>query len=133
MLKPLLLLLGLVFFGLGFVGAFIPGLPTTPFMLLALWCFARSSERFHQWLLHHKIFGPPIQRWEKHRVISLKAKAIAVVSMALSFGYLLYFRETSLWVLLMTGSVMGYGAWYILTKPSVAPSSDGEVVRGEGQ
>ena len=133
MLKPFFLLLGFVFFGLGFVGMFLPGLPTTPFMLLALWCFARSSEKFHQWLLHHKMFGPPIQRWEQYGVISLKAKWIAGITMALSYGYLLFFRETHLGVLLVTGTVMGYGLWFILTKPSVAPSPGGEVPRGEGQ
>ena len=68
-MRPLLFVLGCLFFVTGFVGVFVPVLPTTPLMLLALWCFARSSNRFHDWLYTHRVFGPPLQQYRRHRVI----------------------------------------------------------------
>jgi uncharacterized membrane protein YbaN (DUF454 family) len=56
------LALAWVSFALGVVGLVLPVVPTTPFMLVALWAFSRSSRRFHDWLYHHRIFGPPLQR-----------------------------------------------------------------------
>ena len=123
-LKSFLLPLGFVFFGLGFVGVFLPGLPTTPFMLLALWAFARSSRRFHDWLYHHKVFGPPLKQWDQHHIISIKAKIIAGSTMTLSYGYLLFFKEATPLLLIVTGAVMGYGLWFILSKPSKANNED---------
>jgi uncharacterized membrane protein YbaN (DUF454 family) len=66
--------LGWTFFGIGLVGTLLPLVPTTPFMLLALWAFSIGSERFHRWLYHHPVFGPPLQRWQRDRVIPLWAK-----------------------------------------------------------
>lgn len=60
----------------------LPLLPTVPFLLLAAFCFARSSERLHQWLVGHPTFGPPIRDWEERGAIGRRAKWIATVSMA---------------------------------------------------
>lgn len=76
--------------GLGLLGVFLPLLPTTPFVLLAAFCFARSSERYHQWLLQHKIFGPLILNWQEHGVISLKAKKWSTFSILLVGSVPLY-------------------------------------------
>ena len=70
------------FLGLGLLGVVLPVLPTTPFLLLAAGCFARSSPRLHRWLLDHPVFGPPIRNWEDNGAISRKAKRLAVGSMA---------------------------------------------------
>ena len=109
---------GWFFFVLGGIGVILPVLPTTPFMLLALWCFSKSSDRFHNWLYNHRFFGPPLQQWEENRVIPLPAKVMSVTVMTLSFSYLTFFRETPLAILLPTALLMLYGAWFILTKPS---------------
>jgi hypothetical protein len=123
-MKALYLLLGFLFFGLGAVGTVVPGLPTTVFMLLALWAFARSSERFHQWLYHHRLFGPPLQEWHNYHVIPLRAKVLAVTMMAGSLVYLLFFTGMFIWLKIAIVLVMLYGAWFILSKPSVRPAAE---------
>jgi uncharacterized membrane protein YbaN (DUF454 family) len=121
MMRHLIFVLGWLLFGLGFVGVFVPVLPTTPFMLLALWCFARSSERFHDWLYNHQVFGPPLQQYREHRVIPVVAKSAALVFMTASLVYLFVFLQIAVWVkVLITGS-MALGAWFILSKPSLPP------------
>lgn len=72
--------------GLGAVGVVLPVLPTTPFMLLAAFCFARSSPRFHRWLLSSKLFGPLIDNWQRERYIEKRSKRTALVVVALTFG-----------------------------------------------
>ena len=120
-MRPLLFILGWLLFGLGFVGAFVPVLPTTPLMLLALWCFARSSERFHDWLYTHRVFGPPLQLYSKYRVIPVAAKSIALLFMTTSLVYMFVFLKIAVWVkVLITGSMV-LGAWFILSKPSLPP------------
>ena len=116
--------IGWLFFGLGVVGAFLPVLPTTPFMIIALWAFSKSSERFQTWLYNHRIFGPPLQRWHKYRVISAPAKMASIGAMTASLAYLVLFTETPMAVLFATGGLMAFGAWYILTKPSRVPASE---------
>lgn len=113
--------LGWLFFGLGVIGAFLPILPTTPFMILALWAFSKSSPRFHDWLYTHRIFGPPLQRWQEHRVIPLIAKIAAVGAMTASLAYLAILTAIPWHYLALTAALMLAGAAYILSKPSRAP------------
>ena len=120
-MKPLYFLLGWCFFGLGAVGVVVPGLPTTPFMLIALWAFSKSSQRFHDWLYAHPLFGPPLHQWRSHRVIPGKAKLLAVSTMAASFLYLSFFTGISTWIKVLIALVMLYGAAFILSKPSRVP------------
>ena len=121
--RHLYLLLGWSFFGVGAVGVVVPGLPTTLFMLAALWAFSKSSQRFHDWLWDHPNFGPPLQQWRNYRVIPMKAKLLAVAMMALSLMYLIFFTTINAWVLLLIALIMLYGAVFILGKPSKAPNS----------
>ncbi|CAA7612945.1 YbaN family protein [Magnetospirillum sp. SS-4] len=121
---PRLVLFGLgwLFVGLGLVGVVLPVMPTTPFMLVALWCFANSSRRFHAWLFHHPLFGPPLQAWEQDRVIPLGAKIVAIASMAASMIYVAGFTETH-WALLATmGTSCAAGAAFILSCPHRKPA-----------
>lgn len=131
-MRPLYFTFGCLLFCLGFVGAFVPVLPTTPFMLLALWCFSRSSDRFHDWLYHHKVFGPPMQQWHEHRVIPASAKVIALLFMSASMVYLFAFSSAPMWVKLLMTATVAVGAWFILTRPSV-PSPPGESPADQGK
>lgn len=120
-MRALYFILGCIFFCIGFVGVFLPVLPTTPFMLLALWCFSRSSQRFHDLLYTHKLFGPPLQQWHKYRVIPPIAKYFAVFFMAASMIYISIFLNMLIWVKLLISSIMAYGCWFILSKRSYPP------------
>ncbi|WP_270049368.1 YbaN family protein [Ignatzschineria rhizosphaerae] len=76
-----LMILGGISLFLGILGVFLPLLPTTPFILLTAFCWARSSERFHTWLLENKHFGPMVHNWETNRVIPIKMKWLSTIMM----------------------------------------------------
>jgi len=78
--------LGLAALALGTAGLVLPLLPTTPFMLLAAACFAKSSPRLHDWLISHRLFGPAIRDWRDYRSISPKAKRMALTAMTAALG-----------------------------------------------
>jgi uncharacterized membrane protein YbaN (DUF454 family) len=120
-MKPVYLFLAWMFFLIGALGAVLPVLPTTPFMLLALWCFSRSSDRFHFWLYHHRFFGPPLRDWERYQVIPLVAKVMAVSMMLISLFYLLLHTELHYLLKSAAAVMMAYGAYFILTHPSRIP------------
>lgn len=77
-------LAGSLFLLLGVIGIFLPLLPTTPFLILAAVLFDQGSPRFHHWLLHHPLLGPPIIDWKKNRVIRTKYKILATVMLVIS-------------------------------------------------
>lgn len=78
-MKPFYNVLGGLCVVLGIIGIFLPLLPTTPFLLLASWCFARGSRRLHGWLLSHRVFGNYLRNFEAGRGIPLRAKIVATV------------------------------------------------------
>jgi uncharacterized membrane protein YbaN (DUF454 family) len=78
--------LGLFFLLLGGIGVVLPLLPTTPFVLLAAACFARSSPRMHSWLLQSELFGPMLRDWDKNKCISRKVKWLAILMMTVVGG-----------------------------------------------
>ena len=84
MKRIILLSLGWLSVGLGFVGIFIPGIPTTIFLIIALWAFTKSSKKLRYWLLHHKRFGPILQNWQEHKVVPQRAKILMVILMILA-------------------------------------------------
>ena len=84
-MKYLWAFLGLICLGLAMIGVFLPLLPTVPFLLLAAFLFARSSERLHNWLLSHPTLGPPIEDWQSRGAVNPRAKRLATISIALVF------------------------------------------------
>ena len=80
---------GIFFLFLGIVGIFLPLLPTTPFLILTAICFNKSSDKFHAWLLNHRVLGPPIVDWQKNRVIKIQYKIFATLMLLGSLTYLI--------------------------------------------
>lgn len=115
-LRFLWLLLGLGATGCGIAGAVLPLVPTTPFLLLAAFAFAKSSPRLHAWLMTHPQFGSLIGNWQQHRAIGRGAKRAALVFMglALSLSWLL---AVTGWVLVVQAVVLACVATFILSRP----------------
>ncbi|MFM5463426.1 YbaN family protein [Aeromonas simiae] len=119
-MNALLTLLGWLSLITGIIGIVVPLLPTTPFVLLSAALFARSSPRFHRWLLEHPQFGPLIDDWQRHRGIRRSARRRANLLILLSFGVsLLLVPSVWLRVLLL---VMMVGLLVIINRlPLVEP------------
>lgn len=107
---------GAVALGLGAVGVVTPLLPTVPFLLLAAFCFARSSTRLHGWLLAHPTFGPPIRDWQRSGAISPKAKRLATLSICATFGVSVLLG-LKLWVLALQAAVLAAVLVFIWRRP----------------
>lgn len=115
--------LGLGWFcvGLGMIGIIMPILPTTPFLLVALWAFSRSSPELAEKLRNHKHAGPYIRAWQDHGVIPPMAKTIAVIMMSVMGVYFAGFSILPGWAaLLFCVGLVAIGV-YILTRPSRPP------------
>lgn len=110
--------IGLLMIVLAIIGAILPIMPTVPFLLVASWCFARSSPRFHNWLHSHKVFGPPIKQWEEQGVISPFVKILAVGGMSAGFCSFLLIAKPVLWLTICVAIVLILISVYILTRPS---------------
>jgi uncharacterized membrane protein YbaN (DUF454 family) len=110
--------LGWVMVGLGIIGALLPVMPTTIFLILAAGCFSRSSPRFEAWLLDHRWMGPPIRRWRANGAIPTKAKVIAIASMAGGFVILLLTAHPPLWVSACCGVLLVGCALFVGTRPA---------------
>ncbi|WP_145105210.1 YbaN family protein [Cereibacter azotoformans] len=108
---------GLTSLGLGTLGIFLPLLPTVPFLLLAAFCFARSSERLHDWLVTHPVLGPPIQDWQRSGAISIKGKRMATLSMLAVFGFSVG-MELRPAILAVQAAVLCATSIFIWTRPS---------------
>ena len=84
MIRPILFLIAWISFALGIIGAFLPILPTTPFLILSAFLFSKSSPRFHAWIMSLPLAGDGIRDWQHNRVIKTKAKILAISMMVLS-------------------------------------------------
>jgi len=118
LLRILFLALGFVFVALGFVGAFLPVLPTTPFLILAATCFARSSPRFEAWLLEHERFGPTLRAWRSRGAIPRNAKLAALGGMIIGFTLFRLASDPGLPLTLAVAALMLTGLAYVFSRPS---------------
>ncbi len=116
------LALALLFLLLGIIGAFVPVLPTTPFILLAAWAAARSSPRLLNWLEKHTTFGPMIRDWRRGGVVRRRPKWIATLVMAASGVYLLLSPHPR-WVAALAIGCMACVAVWLWLRPETYPES----------
>ena len=104
--------------GLGVLGMFLPVMPTTVFLLIALWAFSRSSQRFHRWLYTHPTLGRTLRDWHSHGVIPPRVKILAVSMMTVSLSYVTLFLAEGWALPLLLGAVLGGVCAFILSRPS---------------
>ena len=115
-MQTILKISGFIFLALGAIGIVLPLLPTTPFLLLSAFCFARSSEKLHDWLLCHPSFGPAIIDWRENGSISKRNKIFAMVVILLTILMSVIF-EVPLVVILIQMTVLSFVSLFILTRP----------------
>ena len=129
MIRYLLIALAGLSLTLGVIGIFVPGMPTTVFVLIAGWAAARSSPRFHAWLENHPRFGPMLRDWRENGAVSRRAKWMATVTMSLS-AVILWFTAPKLWIVLLACGVMAIVAIWLWRRPE--PRSESLLPPGEG-
>lgn len=105
---------------LGLIGIVVPGMPTTVFLIVAVWAFSNSSERFRLWLWEHPRFGPSIRDWHEHKVIPYRVKIMATSMMAISFILVVALAEGFMLPLVLF-LVMAPAAVYVNTRAGEVP------------
>lgn len=108
-------MLGFFFVGLGVIGIFLPLIPTTGPLLLAAACFARSSDKWHRWLLSNPLFGPIINNWNEKKCITIRTKIVAVSSILLFGGYSTIFAVTNLYIRVGGFLLIAIGLYVVLS------------------
>lgn len=123
MKKIILITIGWLCVGLAFVGTFVPGIPTTIFLIVALWAFAKSSKKFHSWLLNHKRFGPILHNWESHKVVPRKAKILMVI-LQISAVIIFHYSLQNIYLTVLLIITLVFVARYVLSLPSELPVNE---------
>lgn len=121
--RPVLLFVGWVAVGLGVLGLFLPGLPTTPLMLVALWAFSKSSVKLRDWLWYHPTYGAPVRAWFIYQVIPKTAKLAAVGTMIVTVIILFVLSDGLILPVAVTVILVIVATW-ICTRRSIAPSPE---------
>lgn len=108
---------GLILTGLGIIGAFLPVMPTTVFLIGAVFCFGRSSKRFEAWLLNHPQYGPVLRDWQQYGAISRKVKCIACSGMCVGYIVFYYSAKPTPFLATIVALFMLFSAWYVISRP----------------
>lgn len=124
--KYLYILLGSVTLVIGTIGIFLPILPTTPLLLLTGFFYLRSSEKLHQWLIHHRIFGAYIYIYVTYKAVSLKTKISAISILWLSILFSMYLIDNN-WLRLMLGVIAFSVTVYISSLTTLSKEKTREV------
>ena len=122
MKRMILISLGWLCVSLGFIGIFVPGIPTTIFLIIALWAFTKSSKKLRHWLLNHKRFGPILNNWQQHKVVPRRAKILMVVLMSLAV-VLFYYSLQNLYLTIGLIIILVSVAIYVISLPSKIPEN----------
>ena len=114
-MKTLYLIIGFLFFGLGAIGVILPVLPTTPFLLVASYCFARGSKRFNDWFLSTKIYQKHLDSFVKERAMTLKTK-ISLLSFASDMLILAFCLVDVIYARILIIAVMIFKYYYFICR-----------------
>ncbi len=118
MMRAIWLVLGCVMVALGVIGAFLPVMPTTIFLILAVGCFSRSSPRLEKWLLDSPTYGPSLRAWREQGAVSRKGKTYATLGMAVGYALFWWGAHPSWALALGVGLFFIASAAYVLSRPS---------------
>jgi hypothetical protein len=119
--RTLLIVGGTLCVALGILGMFLPVLPTTPFLLLAAVCYARSSKRFYDWLMTNRWCGAYIRNYREGRGITLRQKALTISLLWLTIGYAVWFVLSLWWVRLILLGVAGGVTFHLIRMKTLKP------------
>lgn len=109
--------LGWIMVALGIIGAILPVMPTTIFIILAAWCFGKSSPRFEAWLLNHPILGKSLKAWRANGAISRNSKLLACTGMLAGFAMFIAGAHPSFWLAAVVGAGLLACATYVVSRP----------------
>ncbi|MDQ7261784.1 YbaN family protein [Paracoccus sp. PS-1] len=112
-MRILWLVTGWLTLALGVIGIFLPVMPTVPFLLVAVWAFARSSPRLGARIMRHPRFGPPIRAWRKRGVVGRTAKVWAVTGMAMGVAWALLLGLDPRFIAVQVLACLAIGAWLV--------------------
>lgn len=122
-------ILGFISLGLAYIGVVTPGIPYSPFIVFAAYCFAKGSPRMHAWLYNHKLFGPFLTNWGEKRVFPQKMKYFMLAMMSLSL-VLMYTGGVKLIGIISTAIFMALVAVWAWRYPSSVEEHDRRIAEG---
>jgi uncharacterized membrane protein YbaN (DUF454 family) len=130
MKKFLWKILGFLSLGMAYIGLITPGLPYSPFVVFAAYCFAKSSPRMHAWIMNHKTFGPFINNWNTKRVFPTKMKFFMLASMSVSL-VIMFFTGVKPIGIISTAIFMGLVACWAWRFPGSVAAYDARIAEGK--
>ena len=113
------LIVGSLALAAGILGVFLPILPTTPFVLLAAWCFLRSSEKLYEWVINNETFGPTVLNFQQGKGITQKTRIRAIVMMWVTISVSAYFFVSNLYVIALMYLIAISVSLYLFRLPTV--------------
>jgi len=119
LLRAVYFMLGVFFFAGGLI-SFLPGIPTADLFVLSAFFFARSSDRFHNWMVNHRIIGKFIRQYTSGEGFTVRAKTIAVIGIVLSLGLSIVVLVDPVWLKIFLGAIGVYAVWFVLSRPTKA-------------
>jgi hypothetical protein len=122
--------LGWICLGIAYVGIITPGIPWSTPTVGAAYCFAKSSDRMHNWIMNHKLFGPFLRGWSEKRVFPMKARWLMVLTMDSSL-IIMWFTTHNWKAVAGTGIVMALVAWWALAYPKSPEEFDERKAKGK--
>ena len=128
--KKLWLVAGFLCLGMAYVGVVVPGIPFSIFLVMAAYCFSKSSKRMHDWLYNHKYFGPFLTNWVQKKVFPTKGKYLMILVMASSLAFL-WFTTENIKAAAWSGGFMALVAIWAWRYPGTVAEQERRVAAGE--